>query len=454
MADVNKSVVEYVKGLEPNEDLDPIECLNLDNQLNLPNGNQKEMSYVSVSVLDAAITIERHGGNYHIAARAGHELYFHDICLKYRNRETEDLIMKPESSESSAFNVTKNTTTSVNPSVALVAGPSPSANVSLGLTRSAALTVQYTVNTWTTTAHQVSGDTTVGRQSCFGTRQENQDRHERYRWFWAGTHEETKKLTPDLKHSVKRHVVVRRVIPIGDFPVQKIASAKRLLDEEVETAKEQRYAESVEQSANGTKNGVTLKMKETTKKATAKATKAREARASSRLCGRRTSLRKLLHFEFSIHVRVKRRYGRLHRLMVLSFNDMKSSFLKPTLVRDFSLKGYMFYHQIPLRDTYNIAATLDEIKDNHLGVWDKLEGMHIIEIQGYEQFVRSQKASTNWIPIIGNEKITRALYSKVHDQSLLRHINTKETQDQSRKGKQGYGEFLRPEDVLKNATTR
>lgn len=41
----------------------------------------------------------------------------------------------------------------------------------------------------------------------------------RYQWFWAGTHEETKKLTPDLKHTVKRHVVVKRIVSLRDFPL-------------------------------------------------------------------------------------------------------------------------------------------------------------------------------------------------------------------------------------------
>jgi hypothetical protein len=40
----------------------------------------------------------------------------------------------------------------------------------------------------------------------------------RYQWFWAGTHEDTKKLTPDLKHTVTRHVVVKRIMPVEGFP--------------------------------------------------------------------------------------------------------------------------------------------------------------------------------------------------------------------------------------------
>jgi len=39
-----------------------------------------------------------------------------------------------------------------------------------------------------------------------------------YQWFWAGTHEHTKTLTPDLKYTVKRHVVTKRAIPVALFP--------------------------------------------------------------------------------------------------------------------------------------------------------------------------------------------------------------------------------------------
>jgi hypothetical protein len=48
----------------------------------------------------------------------------------------------------------------------------------------------------------------------------------RYQWFWAGTQKETEVLTPDLKHSVKRHVSVKRVIPIDEFPVDIVKRAR------------------------------------------------------------------------------------------------------------------------------------------------------------------------------------------------------------------------------------
>lgn len=36
----------------------------------------------------------------------------------------------------------------------------------------------------------------------------------RYQWYWAGNPEETEILTPDLKYTVKRHVVVKRIITV------------------------------------------------------------------------------------------------------------------------------------------------------------------------------------------------------------------------------------------------
>jgi hypothetical protein len=41
----------------------------------------------------------------------------------------------------------------------------------------------------------------------------------RYQWFWVGNQEETEVLTPDLRHTVKRHIMVKRVIKDAEFPV-------------------------------------------------------------------------------------------------------------------------------------------------------------------------------------------------------------------------------------------
>jgi hypothetical protein len=40
----------------------------------------------------------------------------------------------------------------------------------------------------------------------------------RYQWFWRGTQDQTRVLTPDLKETVKRHVLVKRMISVKDFP--------------------------------------------------------------------------------------------------------------------------------------------------------------------------------------------------------------------------------------------
>jgi hypothetical protein len=48
-----------------------------------------------------------------------------------------------------------------------------------------------------------------------------EEEHVVYQWFWAGTHGETKTLTPDVKYTVKRHIVATRMIPIEVFPTQK-----------------------------------------------------------------------------------------------------------------------------------------------------------------------------------------------------------------------------------------
>jgi hypothetical protein len=53
----------------------------------------------------------------------------------------------------------------------------------------------------------------------------------RYQWFWAGTQDETKKLTPDLKHTVKRHVVVKRIVSLADFP---LGTIQHLVGDEID----------------------------------------------------------------------------------------------------------------------------------------------------------------------------------------------------------------------------
>lgn len=41
----------------------------------------------------------------------------------------------------------------------------------------------------------------------------------RHQWFWIGNQEQTGILTPDIKHTIKRHIVVTRVITDEDFPI-------------------------------------------------------------------------------------------------------------------------------------------------------------------------------------------------------------------------------------------
>jgi hypothetical protein len=51
----------------------------------------------------------------------------------------------------------------------------------------------------------------------------------RYQWFWAANYRDISALTPDLTHTVKRHVIVKRVIPIHAFPVSRLESAREVL---------------------------------------------------------------------------------------------------------------------------------------------------------------------------------------------------------------------------------
>jgi hypothetical protein len=53
----------------------------------------------------------------------------------------------------------------------------------------------------------------------------------RYQWYWMGNQEETATLTPDLKHTVNRHIIVKRVIPDDGLPIHAIAAQLSKLSE-------------------------------------------------------------------------------------------------------------------------------------------------------------------------------------------------------------------------------
>jgi len=63
--------------------------------------------------------------------------------------------MKPQSSPATAFTVTRNTATTTSAGAELNVSQVPSGKVSLGLSRSRELTVEYALDTWTLSAHHV-----------------------------------------------------------------------------------------------------------------------------------------------------------------------------------------------------------------------------------------------------------------------------------------------------------
>lgn len=186
--------------------------------------------YTSVCILDPCITIERHGGKLHVAARFniettilqyhskkndGNELFFHDIVLQYLNNPSsslkESFVTWPESDPSRSFAVTRSTNSEVSGDIGLSGSGTPSASVSLGLSRSTELTVEYSVGSWSVSAHRVVNNKLHTPSPTASAKLPQ------YQWYWAGTHEETKHLTADLKHTVKRHVVVKRIVELSDF---------------------------------------------------------------------------------------------------------------------------------------------------------------------------------------------------------------------------------------------
>lgn len=64
--------------------------------------------------------------------------------------------MKPESDPSAALTVTRGTETNLSGNASLALSQTPSANVSLGLTRSKMLTVEHALATWSLSAHRIT----------------------------------------------------------------------------------------------------------------------------------------------------------------------------------------------------------------------------------------------------------------------------------------------------------
>jgi hypothetical protein len=62
--------------------------------------------------------------------------------------------MKPESDPAAAFTVTQSSNSTVSGQAGISGSGIPAANVSLGLSRSSELTVEYKVSTWTLSAHR------------------------------------------------------------------------------------------------------------------------------------------------------------------------------------------------------------------------------------------------------------------------------------------------------------
>ncbi|EED21475.1 hypothetical protein TSTA_087080 [Talaromyces stipitatus ATCC 10500] len=294
--------------------------VDLEDQIFLGPRQRKGGPYVSFSVLSPVITVENLRG---------------DLFIAYLSSSSkEDLLMKPESDPSSSLVVTRSTNTQINPQASLSLSQSPSASVSIGLTRSSGLSVQYSVNTWYVSAHRVvNGEYTsvsiestaqlgIGQESSKAKSTKEHQKTQslasaeelpRYQWFWAGTHEDTRKLTPDLKHTVTRHVVVKRKLQLVGFPFSDTTNLETRTEQGLPNPEMQIHEQQTRSKPEATP----------------------ETKSYDHLL---QALQHHFTFKFSAQVRVKRRYGRVHRLLVLSGNEVKGKFLKPVYTVNFTLR--------------------------------------------------------------------------------------------------------------------
>ncbi|KAI1350972.1 WD40-repeat-containing domain protein [Xylaria sp. FL0043] len=321
-------------------------------------------AYVDVCVLRPTITVERHGEYYHVAARFiieasilryssqksdDHEWFFRDICLLYMSGgPREDLVMTPQSDATQEFTINKASESQVATNATATLSQLPSANVSIGLTRSNTLSVEYKLQSWTVSSHNVvHGPPPVqlkpkGKSERFkraicksqppsdplfeGAMYNGTFEGPRYQWFWDATQHHTHVLSSDLRHTLNRHVVVERIISKSVFPSILDPPQRDFTDAEKER------------------------------------------------------MQQLMGFGFRIQVRVKRRYGRLHRLFLFSGNTVKSSFLTPVYMEDFRIQpglAQIKSKNFPPRETNSIRCFLNWIKTKYDGKWDQLQGKRV-----------------------------------------------------------------------------
>ncbi|KAL9024280.1 MAG: hypothetical protein Q9196_006629 [Gyalolechia fulgens] len=222
-----------------------------------------------------------------------------------------------------------------------------------------------------------------------------------FQWFWAGTHGETKTLTPDLKYTVKRHVVAKRVLPIDQFPEKKAKDDKVKPPSEPSALHYEDRGEYSGSVVEGDDNDDVLVVEgdgndddlladyvkplsedEIKKKGFQDRNEDLEHRNENleEKMGDRRPLDRLLEFNFGIQVRVKKRYGRLHRVLLLSGNEVKGKILKPPFAQQFRLHAEPVEDGIPDHDTPDINAELNRIKAEYDGDWDDLQDKDFFEM--------------------------------------------------------------------------
>ncbi|KAL3458365.1 hypothetical protein BJX64DRAFT_279954 [Aspergillus heterothallicus] len=340
---------------------------------------QKRPAYASLAILDPIITIERHHGKYHIAARFNietailnyvsresdsPELFFQDICLQDKNtQENETLVMKPESDPAAALTVSRGFTSSTSATVGVTASQAPSGSVSLGLTQSRSLTVEYAMTSWSLSAHRVvSENVPVG------------DDPVRYQWFWAGTQDESGRLSSDLRHAVKRHVVVKRIIPremIVPLVKEQTVTAAGNGNDEAGSATIQS-----ENRDNNVEGAVDEQSRGRGEPDSATADTKGKTDSNSQLL--LYTWESLLDFSFSI--RVKKRLSRLQRQARFTSSEVKGRSLHPEYTESFRLRVPPLQEVIPTEDTADISALLNQIKKDYENKLDELPEKDFFEL--------------------------------------------------------------------------
>jgi hypothetical protein len=186
-----------------------------------------------------------------------------------------------------------------------------------------------------------------------------------YQWFWSGTHGDTKTLTPDLKYTVKRHVVVKRAVPVAQLrrPKKDADNDRPVVTESAKESMKGDDITSTDKTSRRAKEDENVKLRADENEELYNLESLLDFSFLIQVC-RSSIYTKPAGLTRHLKVRVKRRFGRFHRVVLFSSNEVKGKLLKPAFEQSFRLRAKPIWEGVPENDTLDINDMLGKIKQD------------------------------------------------------------------------------------------